>query len=272
MNFLKLMIYGLVIGVANIIPGVSGGTMAVVLGIYDQLLAAISFKNLKKNILFLLPIGIGAGLGILLLSRAIKFLILNYAMCTNFAFIGLILGSVPMIWTRLKNSAPDGKLHPWGALWILPTFALMILFMVLDNGAIENAAVTALTPAFTVKLTLASAVSAFAMILPGVSGSFVMLLLGTYTTVITAISDFNVIMLIPVAAGCGLGLLFGAMFISKLIKRFPQQTYAAIMGLILGSLFNIFPGFTFDLQGIISLLLMAAFGYLSWWFSRREDS
>lgn len=270
MEFLKRMLCGLVIGVANIIPGVSGGTMAVVLGIYDKLLAAISFKNLKQNILFLLPVGIGGAGGILLLSKAIKFLILNYPMCTNFAFIGLILGSIPMIWNRMCRCAPDGKLHASGAFWALPTFALMILFLALDNGTIENAIVTELTPAFAVKLLLVSAVSAFAMILPGVSGSFVMLLLGTYTTVITAISDLNIIMLIPVAAGCLLGILLGAMFISKLLQRFPQATYCAIMGLILGSLFNIYPGFSLNWQGILSLLLMAVFGYISWWFSKRE--
>lgn len=274
MEFLKRVLYGAIIGVANIVPGVSGGTMAVILGIYDKLLESISFKNLKRNILFLLPVAIGGGAGILALSTAMKFLIVNYPIATNFAFIGLILGSIPMIWKRARNPKGDPKgessVSPANIVFFAAALAFMLLLAFLNQGSIENAVQTQLTPVLAVQLFLASIASAFAMLLPGISGSFVMLLLGSYSTVITAISDLNVVLLLPVAAGCLVGLLLGAVLISKLMKRFPQATYMAILGLIAGSLFSIYPGFVFGAEGIAAVLLLALFAFVSWWFSVRE--
>ena len=105
MEFLTRMVQGLVVGVANIIPGVSGGTMAVVMGIYDKLISAVSDlkKDFKKSVLYLLPIGLGAVLGIVLFSHLIKYLLGSYSMPTNFFFLGLILGSIPMIYRRASR-------------------------------------------------------------------------------------------------------------------------------------------------------------------------
>ena len=102
MTWILYIIFGVIIGVANIIPGVSGGTMAVVLNIYDKLIDSVSNfrKDFKKSIMFLLPIGIGAVLGIVAFSKLIEFLLTNYPLATNFFFIGLILGSIPMIFKR----------------------------------------------------------------------------------------------------------------------------------------------------------------------------
>lgn len=275
MEFLKRMLYGAIIGVANVVPGVSGGTMAVILGIYDKLLESISFKNLKGNIWFLLPIGLGGGAGILALSKAMKFLLSAYPVATNFAFIGLILGSIPMIWKRARNPKGDPKgevsVSVASIIFFVIALAFMLTLAFLNRDSIENAIQTQLTPVLTIQLFLASVVSAFAMLLPGISGSFVMLLLGSYSTVITAISDLNVIMLLPVAAGCLVGLLLGAVLISKLMKRFPQAAYMSILGLIAGSLFSIYPGFVLGAEGIVAVLLMALFAFVSWWFSARED-
>ena len=275
MEFLKRVLYGAIIGVANIVPGVSGGTMAVILGIYDKLLESISFKNLKRNILFLLPIALGGGAGILALSKAMKFLISTYPIATNFAFMGLILGSIPMIWKRAQNPKGDPKgetsVSPSSILFFVLALAFMLALALLERGSIENAVQTQLTPSLCIHLGLASVASAFAMLLPGISGSFVMLLLGCYSTVITAISDLNIVLLLPVAAGCGVGLLLGALLISKLLKSFPQATYMAILGLIAGSLVSIYPGFALGADGIIAVVLLAVFAFVSWWFSVRED-
>lgn len=100
-----LGVAGVLIGVANIIPGVSGGTMAVILKVFDRMIEALSLKNLKQNWLFILCVGVGAGVGILAFSKAIKFLLLHYPMATNFTFIGLILGSIPMIFKRAKEGS-----------------------------------------------------------------------------------------------------------------------------------------------------------------------
>lgn len=270
MEFLKRMLYGAVIGVANVIPGVSGGTMAVILGIYDKLLESISFKNLKRNILFLLPVALGGGAGILALSKTIKFVLANYPIATNFAFIGLILGSIPMIWKRARNPQGETSVSPLNVVFFAAAFALMLLLAFLNRDSIENTVQTQLTPVLTIQLFFASIASAFSMLLPGISGSFVMLLLGCYSTIISAVSDLNIILLLPVAAGCVVGLLLGALLISKLMKKYPQAAYMAILGLIAGSLFSIYPGFVLGAEGIIAILLLALFAFVSWWFSVRE--
>ncbi len=271
MEFLKRMLYGAVIGVANVIPGVSGGTMAVILGIYDKLLESISFKNLKRNILFLLPVALGGGAGILALSKTIKFVLANYPIATNFAFIGLILGSIPMIWKRARNPQGETSVSPLNVVFFAAAFALMLLLAFLNRDSIENTVQTQLTPVLTIQLFFASIASAFSMLLPGISGSFVMLLLGCYSTIISAVSDLNIILLLPVAAGCVVGLLLGALLISKLMKKYPQAAYMAILGLIAGSLFSIYPGFILGAEGIIAILLLALFAFVSWWFSVREQ-
>ena len=275
MEFLKNVLYGAIIGVANIVPGVSGGTMAVILGIYDKLLGSISFKNLKQNIMFLLPVAIGGGAGILALSKAMKFLLTNCPIATNFAFMGLILGSIPMIWKRARNPKGDPKgessISPVNIIFFVIALVFMLVLAFLNRDSIENSIRTQLTPVLALQLFFVSITSAFAMLLPGISGSFVMLLLGSYSTVITAISDLNILLLMPVAAGCLVGLLLGAVLISRLMKKFPQATYMAILGLIAGSLFSIYPGFVLGVEGIIAILLLVLFAFVSWWFSVRED-
>ena len=265
MQAIKHILYGAIIGVANVIPGVSGGTMAVVLGIYDQLVGAINLKGLKKNLGFLIPILIGAGAGILLFSKAVKFLYLNYPVPTNFAFIGLILGSIPMIYRRARQQ----KARPGGIVALLAALAVMVAIALAGDHEFGSAMLTTLTVRNFFWLLAASAIAAFAMILPGISGSFVMLVLGTYASVITAISDLNIPLLIPVAIGCAAGIYFGANLVKLLLDRFPQPTYFAILGLVVGSLTAVYPGFIWGVQGIVSIVLMLLFAGIAYWFSVR---
>ena len=126
---------GAIVGVANIIPGVSGGTMGVVLGVYQQMLEVMSLKNLRKNIPFLIPFGLGAALGILGFSRAIEYLLANFPMATNFVFLGLIFGSVPMIGSKIQEMKGGKSL----GLRSLAAFALMLAFMLWLNSATGGA-------------------------------------------------------------------------------------------------------------------------------------
>lgn len=182
MDMVKFVIFGAIVGVANIIPGVSGGTMAVILKIYDRLIETLSLKNVKKNLPFIIPLGIGAAVGIVLFSKAIEFLLGNYPMATNFTFMGLILGSIPMIFQRARGEKMEAK----GMVSFLVALVVMVVIALLKPA--ESNAVLALTPLNLLILFGASAISTFAMILPGISGSFVMLVLGVYTTVLTSIS------------------------------------------------------------------------------------
>ncbi|WP_457789946.1 DUF368 domain-containing protein [Anaeromassilibacillus sp. SJQ-5] len=265
----KFVIFGAIVGVANIIPGVSGGTMAVILKIYDRLIETLSLKNVKKNLPFIIPLGIGAAVGIVLFSKAIEFLLGNYPMATNFTFMGLILGSIPMIFQRARGEKMEAK----GMVSFLVALVVMVVIALLKPA--ESNAVLALTPLNLLILFGASAISTFAMILPGISGSFVMLVLGVYTTVLTSISGVFtwpidgvtwhcVGMLIPVGLGCIVGLIFGSKLVDVLIRKQPQATYFAILGLVVGSLLAVFPkdslALTLELPIGLVLLAGAAFG------------
>ena len=269
MDMVKFVIFGAIVGVANIIPGVSGGTMAVILKIYDRLIETLSLKNVKKNLPFIIPLGIGAAVGIVLFSKAIEFLLGNYPMATNFTFMGLILGSIPMIFQRARGEKMEAK----GMVSFLVALVVMVVIALLKPA--ESNAVLALTPLNLLILFGASAISTFAMILPGISGSFVMLVLGVYTTVLTSISGVFtwpidgatwhcVGMLIPVGLGCIVGLIFGSKLVDVLIRKQPQATYFAILGLVVGSLLAVFPkdslALTLELPFGLVLLAGAAFG------------
>ena len=269
MEMVKFVIFGAIVGVANIIPGVSGGTMAVILKIYDRLIETLSLKNIKKNLPFILPLGVGAAVGIVLFSKAIEFLLGNYPMATNFTFMGLILGSIPMIFKRARGEKMEAK----GLVAFLAALAVMVVIALLKPA--ESNDVLALSWLNVLILFGASAVSTFAMILPGISGSFVMLILGVYTTVLTSISGVFtwpineatwrcVGLLAPVGLGCIVGLVFGSKLVDILIRKQPQATYFAILGLVVGSLLAVFPkdtlALTLELPIGLVLLAGAAFG------------
>lgn len=264
LGYLKLILCGMVFGVANVIPGVSGGTMLVVFGIYDQLTEAISgVKAIIKNIVFLIFFGAGAGVGILGFASLIKYLFDNFGVQTDMYFIGLILGSVPMIY---HMGTAEKKVKP---LCILPLVLAMcvVIGLTMLNGYMEAnelipaaEAVEGFSAFMTVKLLVCAFIAAVAMIIPGLSGSFVMMLLGVYNTVINAIQikALNFYVIIPVGVGVLLGVILGAKLISTLIKKYKLMVYSVIMGLVIGSVYAILPsGFGFNIQtgyGFVCLL------------------
>lgn len=268
MDFLKNVLYGMIIGLANIIPGVSGGTMAVVLNVFDRLISSISNirKSFKKNAIFLLGIGIGAGLAILLFSKGISFLLDNHYMVTNFFFVGVILGSIPLVYKK----ATFDIFKPQHIIWGVITLILMLITVYVVPSADSQNIVTVLTLFQFVKLFIITAISAICMIIPGISGSFVMLLFGTYETVTVAISDLNLLILLPVALGAATGILVGSKIIDGLLKRYPQATYFSILGFMIGSIpaivdkiagENAFIGGMPLVIGVVVLIVGAAISY-----------
>lgn len=234
MNYLYVFLAGVVIGIANIIPGVSGGTMAVVMNIFDRLIEAISNirKEFKKNILFLVMIGLGAGAGILLFANIISYCRDHFPVATNFFFVGLIVGSIPMVYKRATvDSFKISHLIPFAV-----ALGIMIFTVVFVPDSNTASVMTELNVMNFILLFSASTLAAACMIIPGISGSFVMLLLGAYTTVINAIHDFNFFILIPIVLGCAVGILGGAKVIKFLLQRYPQATYFSILGLVIGSI------------------------------------
>lgn len=259
-EYFKYFLCGLIFGTANVIPGVSGGTMLVVFGIFDRLTDAISgVKKIFKNFPFLLTFALGAGTGILVSAKVISQMFVSFAVQTNLFFIGLILGGIPLIY-RLGTA--EKKPKPLCILPFVTAMAFVIALSVLEKLNIfsltaEN--IEGFDLVFSLKMVACAALSAVTMIIPGISGSFVMMLLGVYETIIGALSTFNFYVIIPFAIGAVVGIVVGAKLISMLIAKNRLMVYSALMGLVIGSVYAILPdGFGFNLQtgyGFVFLLL-----------------
>ena len=259
-QYLLAVLYGIVFGIANIIPGVSGGTMLVVFGCYDKVCGALSLnlKEIKKNFIFLIFFGIGAVIGLLGFAVVITWLFGNFPTETYMFFMGLIAGSVPLI---LRNAQVKEKFRPVCAVPFVLALALVVgLAMLEQSGAVTPAADIQGIGAFMLFL-VAGFVAAVAMIIPGVSGSFIMVLLGTYETVIASIHlhSLNFAVIIPTAIGVLAGLVLGARLITFLLKKFRLMVFSAILGLVVGSLYAIFPaGFGLNIHTLIGVIALAA--------------
>lgn len=265
---LTLVIKGFLIGVANIIPGVSGGTLAITLGIYEKLIGAIShfFKNLKENIKFIIPIGIGAFLSILLLSRVISFCLDKYTLATILFFIGLILGGIPLLNKKIKGHYKNVS----NIIIFLLSFGFVIALSVLKGENVVSFANMNIIN--YIMLFLVGVVAAATMIIPGVSGSFVLMLLGYYKPIVDTIGALtkfnniwqNIMILVPF----GIGVLVGIVAISKLLeflfKKYEVKTYFGVMGFIMASIITIFTGaegLVFSIPQLLIGLILLGIGF-----------
>lgn len=235
---------GFFMGVSDLIPGVSGGTIAFILGIYDELLAAISgffSRNWRQHIGFLLPLGIGMGLTLLLFSRVIEYLLKNYHGPTQFFFLGLIIGVLPFL-TKQVGVKKNFKFGHY-VLVLLVGVALASMAFI---KPVDPTTITSLTSSNALGLFFAGWAGSMAMLLPGVSGSFVLLLLGVYSTAIGALSSLNLPIIAVIGAGVIVGFIVSSKVISYVLARFTYITFAIIIGLILGSVFVVYPGLPED--------------------------
>lgn len=243
---LKKLLQGMVVGIANIIPGVSGGTMMVAMGLYDKLIHAITHlkSEFKESLKLLVPIFLGAAIAIVALSRLFEFLLTDYPIPTNFAFCGLIAGSLPFIFKKVKGHAMSvGK----GVCFVI-FFAVVILMAVMGETS-GNAADVNFGFINVVKLLVVGIIAAATMVIPGVSGSMMLMLLGYYDTILKTINKFMDALVAfdiqDILAQCGIlipfgiGVILGIFLIAKLIEfifsKAEIHAYYAIIGLILAS-------------------------------------
>ena len=244
MKNLILIIKGIVIALANIIPGVSGGTLMITLGVYEQIIDIIShpFKNLKNNWKFILFIGIGAVAGILGFSKLISYCLDKFPLATPLFFIGLIIGGLPLLFR--KGKVKD-NIKVSNVIIFLITFGIVLLFTFLNSG---NNVVTITTDIKgIVLLFLVGMVSASSMIIPGVSGSFMLMLLGYYKPIIDTVSNLtkfnnlwdNLKILIPFGFGLVFGIVLVAKLIEYLLKKYEVKTYFGVIGFVLASIIAI---------------------------------
>lgn len=249
-----LLCKGALIGIANVIPGVSGGTVAVIMRIYDQLLGSISgfLADWKTHAWFLGRVLAGVAMGILVFSWVITWALREHREPTLFLFIGLIAGSCPGLFKEAKAKG----WHSWYLLPFLATLAMMA-WIALVGRPEGNTVLPSQDAGTLLLLFLSGAVGAAAMVVPGISGSFVLLLMGTYATVIHSIKTFDLLNLAVIGAGVGLGLMAATLLIKRLLAIAFGPTYAAILGLVFGSLFILWPGFTLGLTGAASAACLA---------------
>ena len=268
-----LVLKGMIIGIANIIPGVSGGTLMITLGIYEQVIDTIShfFKNFKKNLKFIIPIAIGMVLSILILSKLISLCLDKYPFPTTLFFIGLIIGGIPLIWK--KTSAAKKKFSNW--LVFLITFAIVVTFAFLKSGDFVID-LNSLTIGGYGVLFLIGMISAATMVIPGISGSFVLMMLGYYAPIVNTIKDLtkfdslghNLTILIPFGLGIVVGIVLVAKLIEYLLHKYPVKTYYGVLGFVLASLVAIIkPLFGISptiIEVVISIFLVIGGGVIAY--------
>lgn len=255
---------GMLMGASDVIPGVSGGTIAVLLGIYDRLIAAINgfvSKDWKKQLGFLIPLGIGIVTAILLLSRVIEWLFEYYPGPTQFFFLGLIIGVLPYLFHKADTKTKFRKKH----IILLIIGAIIVGSMTFLNAG-EGSVIGNMTMSTYILLFLSGFIASSAMILPGISGSFMLLIIGVYPTVISGISNMQ----LDVIAVTGVGVVVGIVVMSKIINFFLSNyytgTFAIIIGLVIGSILVVFPGWPVGtsllLLSIVTFALGLAVAYI----------
>ncbi len=238
-----LFFKGVAMGAANVIPGVSGGTVALITGIFEKLIDSIKSINLKAikllftgkftefanhiNLKFLFMIFFGVGASIFSLAKILDFLFVNYPIYIWSYFFGLIIASVYFVAKTIEK---------WNS-------SVILSFII---GTAVAITITFLTPAnendSTIYIFICGIVAVMSMILPGLSGSFILILMGNYQLVmIDAVSELNIKILLPLMVGAGFGLIAFSHILSWIFKKFKNQTIAVLSGFILGSLGILWP-------------------------------
>ncbi|MEB1808045.1 MAG: DUF368 domain-containing protein [Bacillaceae bacterium] len=268
----KNIFRGMMIGISDLVPGVSGGTIAVILGIYDRLIAAISgfFSRKWKDYLgFLIPLAIGAILAVFLLSRLIKWLLEFYPQPTYFFFLGLIGGIIPYLFSKIDYKNTFKPAHYLVLVVSSIAIGSTIFFVERESQTI----IETVTASSGLVFFFSGWIASMAMLLPGISGSFVLLLLGVYHSVIHAVAELNLLIIVIVGAGVGVGLIVSSKIIRFLLKTLPVFTYAFIIGMVIGSIVVIFPGIENNIMLlIVSIITFIAGFFVATFFGKMETN
>ncbi|HFL5953445.1 TPA: DUF368 domain-containing protein [Staphylococcus aureus] len=243
-NILK----GFAMGTSDLVPGVSGGTIALLLGIYNQFIASISgifSRRFWPSFTFLIPIIIGMLLAMGSLSNLFNYLLSQHHIPTMFFFGGLIIGIVPYL---LKISNYKTSFTTKHYMMVIAGIAILIVITLMNNGDKHAGETLTLSTGLIIKYFIAGMCASSAMLLPGISGSFILLVFGVYGTVMLAISEVVKLNFtgLPILLAVGFGVLAGFIISSKIIQYFlthhKLMTFALIIGFVVGSLFAVFPG------------------------------
>lgn len=233
---LLIILKGYIIGSSMSVPGVSGSTMAILLGIFDRLISSISnfFKDIKGNIIFLLKFCIGAGAGIGSLSFLLKWLLEKFPLPVSMFFLGAVIGGIPALYKKTKES----KLSISSGIYFLLGIIIVISIGFIPEGSIDISSGSGFLHYFMLLIT--GIIIALALVFPGISTSHMLLVLGMYDKMLTAITEFDVVYIGII----GIATLIGVFLITKpiewILKTYPHQTYCMIIGFVIGSTAEIF--------------------------------
>lgn len=263
-DFLK----GLIIGIGAIAPGISGGSIAVTLGVYEKITDAIAnlfyiLKNFKKKAWDYLPLVLGGIAGVLGFSRVISFLFDHYELEVKYLFIGLMAGTFPSL---QKQADSHGFRYKYLIPFVLAMGATVFISILDDPGA---GAVTSSRPGILL-LILYGAIVGFGTIIPGISASFILMYLGAYQVLMKGLANLDMLILLPVGVGFILSILGFAKLINLLFKKAYGYTYYAIFGFTIGSVISIFPGIGFSWNYLLCVLLLVLGFAFSYWLNKIE--
>ena len=246
-NFFK----GIIVGIGGIAPGLSGSVLLVILGLYQKAINAIGtlFKDFKNNVKFLFPLVLGFGVGVIIFSKIVDFLLGNYEMYTRYAFLGLVLGTIPLFYKEVKKEGFKKKYYIY--IIIAAILGLSVFFF---N---KNLFPPVTNPNLFQSVILGVAVAG-SSIVPGVDSAVILSSLGLYELYVSSIADFNLSILIPAGFGLVIGALVISFIINKLIKRFYTATFSIIFGLFLSIIPNVLNGscvLGWNANSVISIII-----------------
>lgn len=244
---LILFIKGIVLGVAFVIPGVSGGTLAVLLGIYEELIEAASnfYKSIadfKKYIMYLLPIGLGVVFSVAVFAKLIKFGLDKAPIITILIFLGMIIGGIPALVRNVKGTKINLK-----DMTLMLVGLIIVISMLIFHKSNSNVVLTNMSITGYITLFLVGAIAAVTMVVPGISGSFTLMLIGYYEPILNLVNDItsfknlgpNLILIFTFMLGVFIGIIFISKIIEWCLKHYKRETYYAIIGFVLSSIISV---------------------------------
>lgn len=263
-----LFIKGVVLGVAFVIPGVSGGTLAVLMGIYEELIEAASnfYKSIadfKKYIMYLLPIGLGVVFSVAVFAKLIKFGLDKAPIITILIFLGMIIGGIPALVRNVKGTKTNLK-----DMTLMLVGLIIVISMLIFHKSNSNVVLTNMSIGGYITLFLVGAIAAVTMVVPGISGSFTLMLIGYYEPILNLVNDItsfknlgpNLILIFTFMLGVFIGIIFISKIIEWCLKHYKRETYYAIIGFVLSSIISVIyevSKFPFNLTHlIIGIVLM----------------
>ena len=256
---LKTVVKGFIVGSSMMIPGVSGGSMAMILGEYDRLIAAIpsifSKKTFFSSLKYLLTFVVAALLGILIVARPLEVLIARYSLILMYLFLGAVCGTIPMMVKKAHSEGFDLPSLVYIIIGIVLVFSIELIPEGIFNPSLD-------VSFFDVMIQILGGILvSIGLVLPGISTSYLLLVLGLYEPIISALSNNQFVSLIPIALGLLVGILALTKILQIAMERYPKITYMMILGFLLGSIKEIYPGFP-DGWGILIAIILFIIGFI----------